>query len=91
MGRVGLCPKGAAESVRKRLLARTSVLPHGLCGNHNVFTRNGPDHHTPKLPVRWRHLRFAPVHMNRLENLWSLLKRSIRGTYVSFEPFHLFR
>ena len=31
------------------------------------------------------------VHTNGLENFWSLLKRSIKGTYVSIEPFHLFR
>jgi transposase-like protein len=31
------------------------------------------------------------VHTNRLENFWSLLKRAIRGTYVSVEPFHLYR
>ena len=31
------------------------------------------------------------VHTNRMENFWSLLKRSIKGTYVSVEPFHLFR
>ncbi len=31
------------------------------------------------------------VHTNGLENFWSLLKRTIRGTYVSVEPFHLFR
>lgn len=31
------------------------------------------------------------VHTNRLENFWSLLKRAIKGTYVSIEPFHLFR
>ncbi len=31
------------------------------------------------------------VHTNRLENFWSLLKRSIKGTYVSVVPFHLFR
>ncbi len=31
------------------------------------------------------------VHTNGLENFWSLLKRSIRGTYVSVEPYHLFR
>jgi transposase-like protein len=31
------------------------------------------------------------VHTNNLENFWSLLKRSIKGTYVSVEPFHLFR
>ena len=26
-----------------------------------------------------------------MENFWTLLKRSIKGTYVSVEPFHLFR
>lgn len=31
------------------------------------------------------------VHTNRLENFWSLLKRTIKGTYVHCEPFHLFR
>jgi transposase-like protein len=31
------------------------------------------------------------AHTNSLENFWSLLKRSIGGTYVSVEPFHLFR
>ncbi len=31
------------------------------------------------------------VHTNGLENYWSLLKRTIKGTYISVEPFHLFR
>jgi transposase-like protein len=31
------------------------------------------------------------VHTNGLENFWSLVKRGISGTYVSVEPFHLFR
>jgi transposase-like protein len=31
------------------------------------------------------------VHTNGCENFWSLLKRTIKGTYVSVEPFHLFR
>jgi transposase-like protein len=31
------------------------------------------------------------VHTNGCENFWSLLKRGIGGTYVSVEPFHLFR
>jgi len=30
-------------------------------------------------------------HTNGLENFWSLLKWAIKGTYVSVEPFHLFR
>jgi transposase-like protein len=31
------------------------------------------------------------VHTNGMENFWSLLKRGLSGTYVSVEPFHLFR
>lgn len=31
------------------------------------------------------------VHTNGIENFWSLLKRSLKGTYVSVMPFHLFR
>ena len=31
------------------------------------------------------------LHTNGMENFWSLLKRTLHGTYVSVEPFHLFR
>lgn len=31
------------------------------------------------------------VHTQGIENFWSLLKRGLKGTYVSVEPFHLFR
>ncbi len=31
------------------------------------------------------------VHTNNCENFWSLLKRGLNGTYVSVEPYHLFR
>src|SRR5688572_10848982 len=29
------------------------------------------------------------VHTNGIENFWSLLKRTIRGTYISVDPFHV--
>jgi transposase-like protein len=29
------------------------------------------------------------VHTQGIENFWSLLKRSLKGTYVAVEPFHL--
>ncbi len=31
------------------------------------------------------------IHTNGIENFWALLKRCLKGTYVSVEPFHLFR
>jgi transposase-like protein len=31
------------------------------------------------------------VHTNGIENFWGLLKRTLKGTYVAVEPFHLDR
>ena len=31
------------------------------------------------------------VHTNNVENFWSLLKRALKGTYVSVDPVHLGR
>ena len=31
------------------------------------------------------------MHTNSLENFWSLAKRTLSGTYVAVEPFHLSR
>lgn len=31
------------------------------------------------------------VHTNGMESYWSMLKRTLSGTYISVEPFHLFR
>jgi transposase-like protein len=31
------------------------------------------------------------VHVNGMENFWSLLKRGLNGTYVAVEPYHLSR
>jgi transposase-like protein len=31
------------------------------------------------------------VHVNGMENFWSLMKRGLKGTYVAVEPFHLER
>ncbi len=34
---------------------------------------------------------FGSIHTNTCEAFWSLLKRSMKGTYVSVEPIHLHR
>ncbi len=31
------------------------------------------------------------VHVNGIENFWSCLKRTLKGTYIAVEPFHLER
>jgi transposase-like protein len=53
------------------------------CGADQDFVHNVIDHAKQYVD--------GDVHTNGCENFWSLLKRAIRGTYVSVEPFHLFR
>ncbi len=50
----------------------------------NEYIRQAVNH-TAKQYVQGR------VHTNGIENFWSLLKRTIKGTYVSIDPFHVFR
>ena len=60
-----------------------NIFPRMVNGLMNVILIQSVDH--AREYVR------GNVHTNGLENFWSLLKRGIRGTYISVEPFHLFR
>ena len=55
------------------------------------FYRGLPEHYTHEFVNHLEKYVNGRVHTNGLENFWSLLKRGISGTYVSVEPFHLFR
>lgn len=55
----------------------------GYHGLESEFIHNVIDHAESYLE--------GNVHTNTIENFWSLLKRGLKGTYVSVEPFHLFR
>jgi transposase-like protein len=63
----------------------------------NVFTDTHPSYNglnTQYVHAAIDHAREyvrGNVHTNGLENFWCLLKRTLKGTYVSVEPFHLFR
>jgi transposase-like protein len=70
------------EEVEARSQVFTDALPSYASMNH-VFVHKFIDHAESYAK--------GNVHTNGLENFWSLLKRSIKGTYVSVEPFHMFR
>ena len=93
----------APSKVRLRVVKssrRSELMPH-IEANVEPLTRVYTDAlpSYEKMPDQFFHAMVdhaekyvdGQVHTNGLENFWSLLKRSIRGTYVSVEPFHLFR
>lgn len=55
----------------------------GYSGLEATYTHRTVDHAERYVDGR--------AHTNGLENFWSVLKRGLHGTYVSVEPFHLFR
>jgi len=78
--------KALQAEVRKRVEAGSVLYTDALLsydGLEREYAHQVIDHAVQYVDGR--------VHSNGLENFWSLLKRSIGGTYVSVEPFHLFR
>jgi transposase-like protein len=74
------------EEVRKHVAVGTALYTDALLsysGLASDYAHKVIDHAEAYVDGR--------VHTNSLENYWSLLKRGISGTYVSVEPFHLFR
>ncbi len=84
---IGTRKKGDLQKlVRENVEAGSSVYSDALKsydGLADDFTHQVVDHAQCYLN--------GQVHTNGMENFWSLLKRGINGTYVSVEPFHLFR
>ena len=72
--------------VRENVKAGSSVFTDALLSYQGLdqdYTHGVIDHSVSYVKGK--------IHTNGLENFWSLLKRAIRGTYVSIEPFHIFR
>lgn len=88
--KASVVPNTEAETLREELLRsveRTAVVhtdaAASYSGLHSRFVHQFIDHATAYVAGK--------VHVNGIENFWSLLKRMLRGTYVAVAPFHLFR
>ncbi len=78
--------KTVQDEVRQHVEAGTPVYTDALPS----YVGLAPDYVHEAVDHAVEYVR-GSCHTNGLENYWSLLKRCIRGTYVSVEPFHLFR
>lgn len=77
--------KTLQSEVREHVLAGSALFTDALKSYEglNEFQHEVVDHAVEY--VR------GEVHTNGLENFWSLVKRGLNRTYISVEPFHLFR
>jgi transposase-like protein len=93
------------KASRVKLVVLKTTRNHEVQGNVREYVLKGSEVHTDALrsymgmdadyvhQVVDHAICYAKghVHTNGLENFWCLLKRTIKGTYVNVEPFHLFR
>jgi len=77
--------KDVQKHVREHVLAGSAIFTDALKSYEGLdeFQHEVIDHAIAYVD--------GEIHTNGLENFWSLLKRGLKGTYISVEPFHLFR
>lgn len=72
---------------RRHIKAHSAIYTDALYA-YNLLKHQGFEHQVVDHAERYVD---GKVHTNGLENFWSLLKRQLKGTYISVEEFHLFR
>jgi transposase-like protein len=89
------------RQVRARVVpnVRRDVLQKAILDNVTPFAKVFTDEHAGYQGIEKNYVHKiinhsqeyvrGQVHTNGIENFWSLLKRTLRGTYVAVEPFHL--
>jgi len=89
--RARVIPDVKRETLQNEILAqiekKSAIYTDNCGGYYNLATREFVHEAVNHIEEYVR----GQVHTNGIENFWSLLKRSLKGTYVAVEPFHLDR
>lgn len=75
------------DEIKKHVEAGSAIYSDAL-HSYETLDKSDYQHHVIDHAVSYVE---GNVHTNGLENFWSLVKRGLHGTYISVEPFHLFR
>lgn len=92
--RISRVSANAVQNVRKPIIhaaIRNMVAPGSNLYTDAAVSYLGLSEYTHAIIDHAREYVNGRVHTNGIENFWSLLKRGIKGTYISVEPFHLSR
>lgn len=79
--------KTMTEGVKKETKKGSTVYTDAHSG-YDLLTEEGFIHKVIDHAVKYVD---GAIHTNGIENFWSLLKRALKGTYISVQVFHLFR
>jgi transposase-like protein len=88
--RAMIVPDGKRETLRDHVAAHVAPGANVYTDENRAYAILSRDFEHETVDHAERYVD-GKVHTNGLENFWALLKRGLHGTYVSVEPFHLFR
>jgi len=88
--RATIVPKVNRESLQAAVLNQVEYGSKIYTDEAKVY-RSLPKEYTHEFVNHVEKYVDGQIHTNGLENFWSLTKRTLSGTYVAVEPFHLHR
>jgi transposase-like protein len=87
--RAAVAPTRSHYDVHRNVMANVEPGSNLLTDEYNAYQSLPPGTFTHDIINKLEGYVKGRVHVNGMENFWSLLKRGLKGTYVSVDPAHL--
>lgn len=87
--RAAVAPTRRHYDIHGNVLANVEPGSTLFTDEHNAYQSLPPGTFTHEIINKLEGYVKGRVHVNGMENFWSLLKRTLKGTYVSVDPVHL--
>lgn len=87
--RATVAPTRSHYDVHGNVIANVQPGSTLLTDEYNAYQSLPPDRFTHEVINKLEGYVKGRVHVNGMENFWSLFKRTLKGTYVSVDPVHL--
>jgi transposase-like protein len=87
--RAAVAPTRSYYNVHQNLMANVELGSTLYTDEFTAYQTLPPDQFTHEIINKLEGYVKGRVHVNGMENFWSLMKRTLKGTYVSVDPVHL--
>ncbi len=89
--RAKIVPNVKRETLQAEILREVKYGTRVYTDQASVYDDGMNHHFVHEFVNKMEHYVDGQVHVNGIENFWSCLKRTLKGTYIAVEPFHLER
>jgi transposase-like protein len=87
--RAAVAPTRSHYDVHSHVMANLEPGSTLFTDEYNAYQSLPPDTFTHEIINKLEGYVKGRIHVNGMENFWSLMKRTLKGTYISVDPVHL--